>query len=171
MKTKRESGKQALVAILETCAGLRSQRDGNSRQSASLVGAAASIMVRRRFSACEKRAITAYVLSLFGGNGISSFSKCRIAEVLIRSELGELELLKELPSATLTFDIASAILEDLVRTSRFDSPRIEALVNQADMDSKAFQKLARRERLVPQGLLRRAIRRRAGRPLEGRDGG
>lgn len=157
-----EDDKRALVAALEAHVGLRSRGQDAKKQSVALVGAAASIMIRRRFSAGDRRLVTSYVMGLFVQEGDESLEKCRIAETVVRSELGELELVEDLPSIDLAFEIASAVLKDLVRESGFDSRRIELLVQEADVAASAFRGFAQKNRISMRGLLRRAVRRRAG---------
>jgi hypothetical protein len=100
-------------------------------------------------------------MSLFGSDDPSSMKTCRAAEAIVRSELGELELIEEVVRLTEAFDIASVVLLDLVRRNELDARQIEALVETADREAAAVQRFVETRRLSAKGILTRALRRRA----------
>jgi hypothetical protein len=144
--------------------GLDADAHGSGGQpSPRLIGAATSLMVRRAFSGTnDVRAITAYVRDLFEDVGNGAQRRARLAEALIRSELGELELIAGMRGEEETLEIARAVLADLCRKSRLDLAQVERLVDRAARDSLALRKFVASNRVSGYGLLARALRRRSG---------
>jgi hypothetical protein len=138
------------------------------RPDPGFVAAAFSVMVRRTFSdGGDPRAVTAYVKDVIGHAGDGAPRRARLAEGLIRSELGELELLGAPPGNQETLHIARTVLVDLCRRASLDAAQVHRLAERAAREAGAMRDFTAANRLGSRKLLARALARRSGRSAPG----
>jgi hypothetical protein len=150
------SGKNRLKAAFLHELGLSSEGSVESQVlSGDLVGMAASVMIRRHFSSADVRSVTAYVAEVVEGDSTDLMKRRRVAEALIRFELGELELAGDIEDTGVAFDVSVLILFDLVRRSGFSAERVDELLAMADRDASVMTEFVKARGISVRSFLER----------------